>query len=131
MVGFLEDFIVKQFERNKNQSLSFIITLQNNNLSSQIYFGLLMNCETLREDIGQLQYNLFHSPIYNNLPYIKNGKEFGFIKIKGFQIFEMRKIMTKYSLRPALKKSIDAHMISAQKKMQKSDNVSFFVHILC
>ena len=28
MVGFLEDFIVKQFERNKNQSLSFIIALQ-------------------------------------------------------------------------------------------------------
>ena len=61
---------------------------------------------------------------------MKNGKEFGFIKMKGFQIFEMRNIMTKYSLRPALKTSIDAHMISAQKKMQKDDNVLFFVHIL-
>ena len=97
------------------------------------------NYKTLRKNINELYLLIthinelyeFHSPIYNNLPYIKNGKEFGFIEMKGFHIFEMRNIMTKYSLRLALKTSIDAHMISAQKKMQKSDNASFFVHILC
>ena len=38
MVGFLEDFIVKQFERNKNQSLSFIITLQMQSIILNIFW---------------------------------------------------------------------------------------------